>query len=85
MKTKLMKGCSTPKEKQDRKEYLLAHKELFDLLKSILEDDLRMLDKEQSSTKRYDDQSWAYKQADYNGCKRTYDEVISILTIGDTK
>lgn len=85
MKSKLLAGCKTPEEKKSRTEWILAHKEVFQLIKGILEEDRVLLDKAQSSTKRYDDQSWPYKQADYNGCKRTYDEVISLLTIGDEK
>ena len=84
MKSKLMYGCTTPLDKKKRKEYLIANKGVLDILKEILEKDLHMLNKEMSSTKRYDDQSWPYKQADYIGSKRTFEEVIDLLTIGDT-
>lgn len=76
-------GCSTPEDKTKRKEFLMEQKYLLGLLKEILEKDLHILDKEMSSTKRYDDQSWAYRQADYLGSKRVYEEIIKLLTIGD--
>ena len=83
MRSKLLKECKTKKDKEDRQKYLLEHKFIFELLSGILKEELRLLDNESSSAKRYDDQSWPYKQADYNGCKRTYNEVLNLLDIGE--
>ncbi len=83
MKSKLFKGCNTQREKNVRRKYFQENVLIFNILSEVLKEDLRLLEKESASNKRYDDQSWAYKQADYNGCKRTYEELLNLLDIGD--
>ena len=83
MKSKLLKDCKTQKEKEQRRQYYQENRLIFEVLRNILKEDLRLIEKESGASARYDDQSWAYKQADYIGCKRTYEEVIELLTIGD--
>ena len=81
MKTKLLRGCKTQKEKKDRQDYLLEHKFIFNLLSEICNEELQILEKEQLNKNRYDEPSWVYKQADYNGSKRTYEKLLDLLNI----
>ena len=83
MGSKWFFDCKTEEEKKKREEFLKEQKYLFSLLKEILEKDLRSTESEMSSTKRYDDQSWPYKQADYLGTKRALQDVIDLITIGE--
>jgi hypothetical protein len=83
IKTKWFYDCKSEAEKAKRKEILLQNTYLLSVLKGMMEGDLRLLDKEMTSTKRYDDQSWAYRQADYIGSKRVYEKVIELLEISN--
>ncbi len=81
IRSKLLIGCETPKEKAERKKLILENKYLFDTLKEVIESDLKALEISQVSTKRYDSGTWAYRQADYNGSKRTLNDILTLLTI----
>ena len=84
MKSKLTRDCKTQKEKQDRRNYLLEHKFIFDLLIEILKEEIELLDKKKTADQRYEEISWPYQQADYNGEIRSKQDMIKLLTIGDT-
>ena len=81
MKSKLFKGLS-PQEKVKQEAYFKEHKAIFVVLQETIKKDLDLITKESQSDKRYDEQSWAYKQADYNGTKRAYEDILELLTIG---
>ncbi len=81
LRTKLFVGCKTPDDKVKREDYIRSCSPLLEILIEVLSKDLDGLNKVSQSSKRYDDQSWPYKQADYNGCKRTLEEVITLLNV----
>lgn len=84
MKSKLLKTAKTQEEKDKLREYFLEHKQILDIIKGVLQEDLRLLDKESTSEKRYEEPSWVHKQADYNGSKRQLERLIDLVTIGET-
>lgn len=51
----------------------------FALLRSLLEDKLKVCNKMRSERDGYDSPSWAYKQADFNGEERALRSVLDIL------
>ena len=81
IKTKWFYDCTSKEEKEKRKEFLRENAYLLGVIKGMLQGDLQRLDKEMTSTKRYDDQSWAFRQADYLGSKRVYEKVIELMEI----
>ncbi len=74
MKTIWFKGLSQA-EKEDRKKFLLSHKQTFDTLKEVLENGFHKVDP------NYDNASWAYKQADVNGANRMLQDIINLIDI----
>jgi len=83
LKSGFLAGCKTQEEKDKRREYIISCAPYIAILKEILNKDLVQLEKEAMSDNRYDDQSWAYKQADYNGQKRTLTDILKLIELGD--
>ena len=84
MKARLTKDCKTQEEKKKRREYLLEHKFIFDLLINLLQEDVDRLEKKRISDTRYEEPNWVYQQADMNGEIRSKQDMIKLLTIGDS-
>lgn len=80
MKNIWFKGL-TGQDKQKRQEIVLSNKIVLDILKEILYNRVREVEK--SSLDDYESPSWAYRQADKNGQLRTLKEVIQYLEVDD--
>jgi hypothetical protein len=81
MKSRLIASANGSDEKKKLKDYYIEHRLIFDNLVKILEEERKVLVNQSESTKRYENPSWAYQQADFIGSKRVYDKVIDLLTI----
>jgi|TARA_R110000803_G_scaffold65509_4_gene126641 hypothetical protein len=79
VKSKLLVGCKTVKEKKNRIAYFKEHNKIFEVLLDYLKQEERLLEGESGSKNRYDNPNWGYQQADYNGSKRTYNDFITTL------
>lgn len=85
MQLKWLKGAKTPKAKTERKQMVLASRDILELLKDILTDDLNNLEDNELKADAYNVSNWAYQQADSNGAKRTIKKVIDLITIEESK
>lgn len=81
IRSKLLIGCETEEDKAFRKKLLIENKDILNIIKDVIQSDLDLLEANQVSTKRYDSGTWAYRQADFNGSKRTLAELLTLLTI----
>ena len=54
--------------------------DVLSVLKNLLEEDLRAIDKSMMSKDHYNMDSWAYFQADLMGSKRTLTKVLELLS-----
>jgi hypothetical protein len=84
MKTIWLHDCKTERDKSERLAALSAAQPAMMLLKQLLEKNLDALDDIETNVKEYELPSWAYKQADLIGCKRTYKKVIDLLPIEES-
>lgn len=85
MQVKWLKGAKTPEAKTERKKMIIANRDILDLLKDILTDDLNNLEDNELKADVYNVSNWAYQQADSNGAKRTLRKVIDLITIEESK
>jgi hypothetical protein len=86
MITAWYRGCLNNEElKKERKALLLASTPALNVLKDILIDQLKTLEANEIATDVYNTPSWAYAQADINGCKRTYKRIIDLLSSEEFK
>lgn len=71
-------------EKKKEFEKLLRHSNLsLGRLKEIAEDLLASLNRIEVKSEVYDNPNWAYKQADTNGMRRAYANIIQLLSFLD--
>lgn len=85
MQVKWLKGAKTPEAKKQRKQMIIANRDILDLLKDILTDDLNNLEDNELKADVYNVSNWAYQQADSNGAKRALKKVIDLITIEESK
>lgn len=70
---------------QERKQLVNKSRPILDILKDILEYELKCLESKKLSEQEYDKPSWAYYQADLNGSKRVYQKILDLVSIKETK
>lgn len=80
MKTIWFEGVKG-QEREDLKLFITNNKKVLDILVKMLYNMYR--EAENSSVSDYDSSSWAYRQADLNGEKRTLKKLISICDISE--
>lgn len=78
MKTIWFKNCKTEEERDTLKRGLLANA-YFQLLKELLEDELRDLDRKEVSPD-YSQASWSHLQAHRNGYRQHLMQTTQLLT-----
>lgn len=61
------KHIKDPKEKEDFEKYLRGSKQVFDRLRTIIEEYDHALQKQEISPKAFDNPNWANRQAYVNG------------------
>lgn len=81
MKTDWFRELKTEDEKQERWASLLANRTSLDYLVVVLKRKLMELDQFQDSKRNYDSPNWAAQQADYIGCRRTFNEILELVTL----
>jgi len=72
---------SDEEAKKARIAELRAAEAAFDVLSSMLKQDIEQRRKAQTSNSRYEEPQWAYKQADYNGGIRELERILKTLPI----
>jgi hypothetical protein len=85
MRIEWLKGAKTPQAKKERKAIIINSREGLEVLRTILETKLSNLEDNATKADDYNVSNWAYLQADINGCKRTYKEIIDLLSIEESK
>lgn len=84
MKTDWVKDVSNnPEARKEREEIIQAGKPALKVLKNILTKKLEEAERLSTSKAAYDKASWPYYQADQIGAKRTLNEIIELLDLGD--
>jgi len=81
MNLKWLKHIPDRKEKGEFKKHLLANKELFTVLRNILQTDLDNTISSRRSVKSFVTQAWSEYQADCNATERTLQEIINLLPL----
>ena len=81
MNLKWLKHIKDKEEREDFKTRLLANRELFIVLKGILQSDLDKTINSRRSIKSYLTQPWSEYQADCNATERTLQEIINLLPL----
>lgn len=76
-----VKHCRTIEEKKEFEDYLFGSKHLLDVLRNLLEEDLRANEKEMRKRDNYSLPAWSEAQADHLGSQRTLEKVIKLLEI----
>lgn len=72
------------KEKQKEFEKLLRNSGIsLGRLKDIIQDRLDALERAEVKAEIYDSPNWAYKQADTNGTRRAYMNILQLLSFLD--
>jgi len=77
--SKWTKHLKTTKDKQDFKTRLFASKEITDVLKGLLQEDLNISNSEMRKESNYTLPSWAEFQADKLGEQRVLERLIKLL------
>lgn len=75
-------------EKDEAKELedtLKANWRLFEIITSILEEKIEVVDRDSIKVSGYDCPNWAYKQADIVGYKRAVQEMIKLFSEDSTE
>lgn len=85
MKTAWLKGAKTAEAKKERKAIIINSREGLEVLKTILQDELSLLEDNSTKLEDYNVSNWAYLQADVNGAKRTYKKIIDLLSLEESK
>lgn len=75
----LLKYCNSPEDKELLKQQLEENPFLIKVLIELLEDHLKIKEKERLKNKHYDSSGWGYRMADYNGEIRTFNFLLDIL------
>lgn len=78
MNLQWFKGLS-PEEKIEAEKVLKNAKASFELLKRVLEDELAQTEANALKGEGYDSPSWALRQADYTGTKRTLQKLVKLI------
>lgn len=81
MKVEWFRGVREDADRKEREQMVRSAKPTLEVLKQLLEARLRAVDDTQMSKADYENPSWAFKQADANGAKRTLQELIQLLTL----
>ena len=79
MNLKWFKQYKSKEEKERFKQLALSQREVFDVLRSILEDELKESYKSSYNKDHYFMPAWAEYQADKKGEQRTLQKVIDLL------
>lgn len=83
MKSIWFSHLKTKDEQEEFKKNVLGSKIVLDKLADIVYNKIKS--QERSTVADYDSPSWAYRQADKVGYSRALEEIISILTMDETK
>ena len=81
MNIKWFKKFKTQKEKDEFRERALANREVFELLRDILQEELDASMREQRKKEHYLMPAWSEFQADMNGEQRALRRVIDLLPL----
>jgi len=81
MNLKWLKHIEDKKEREDFKLRLKANRDIFVVLKNILQSDLDNTINARRSIKSYATQSWSEYQADCNAAERTLQDLINLLPL----
>ena len=73
------KHLKEAKAKAELEARLSSCNDVLSVLKNILEEDLKALDKNMMSKDHYNTECWAYFQADQMGSKRTLTRIMELL------
>jgi len=77
--TRWTKHCKTEEERAEAKANLLAAKPAFDILKRLLDEEIRTVTKESKAKDNYAKAGWAYLQADLLGSLRSLEKIKELL------
>ena len=79
MNLKWFKHLKSKQEKERFKQLALSQREVFDVLRDILEEELRASQKDSYNRDHYFMPAWSEYQADKKGEQRTLQKVIDLL------
>lgn len=82
MNTELLIGVPEAK-KQEIISTIKASTTLLDALNKVLNSRLQQLEASEGKLSDYDSAAWPYKQANRNGRRTAYQELITLLTLKD--
>lgn len=83
MKSRWYKGCKTEEDRAQRDKEIAAARPALNVLRNILEEDLRTVDRDSLKKDHYYLPSWSEYQADRIGAKRELKRIIEDLLPND--
>lgn len=85
MKTRWWEDLRDDEVRGERAEMVKSAKPVLDILRGILEKDIALKQAANLALKNYETAAWPYLQAEVNGEMRALQNVISLLTLEESK
>lgn len=85
MYTRWTAHLKTPEEQESFKKEIYSAKRVLEHLKTLIEEDEKMLDRSESDERIYDLPNWDYRQAHKNGVRKYINSIKRLVDLDQQK